>query len=462
MIDYYQPTITLNGTPLAAGGPVEGLAVLSGLSMEWGATDWLGDTEPGKLTLTLLDPDGKLLRLVGSSGDDVIQVHRADGLVWSGWFEDATAELRKLPRAHGPGTRYVWEVTVTATDVLGKMNAHRKHGPGGYTGWHWGPSTQSARFADLADVAGVPIRTSHHLYTPDSDMLMAPYEKKANVSALTVLRRSCRASNTLSRPYMLYRDNEIVQLGIEAETVGIRLEAPGGVIDAAPVDPAVLTVLDGGDYSIDGRVRIEADPATRITRVERVGRKLTDNYPKLTYEDDTQQQSTGVKLTETATASFETDRNANFWNTTSDPSDWSRASFFAAIFQRLAPGTLNYRVRPTDAPTPGIRLEHLRPEPVIKHYPNPAAPAFGRWGHAHYYLLHSLTSLVPNAHGFAIVGGTLRYDADRGWTHQMRTAPTGDTIPASAVTLGDLTLTAEIGDAATGLRLADLERITTI
>lgn len=484
MTDYYMPTLTLNGEPLDTTARVEGVSVLSGLVFDWGAPDWFADLDGGTLTVSMLDPDGVLLALVGGLGGDALEVGRADGTLWKGTVQDATALLVEIPRAHDPSeSRYVWRVTVRAVDLLGELKANRKHGPG-YSAAdlatdqnrHWGPHHIATRRTEIAARCPAPIlwatpqpvliRTNPAPAPAQPIPQLTGYEKNANVSLLTVIHDTMRADQLLSRPYYQHSQGRIVQAGEPTADNLIRLEATAGVADTAAASPNI-TLLSGGKLMPDGgTVSVAADPASRITTVEHNGAE----YPVSGggYVARNAQRATGAKANDTATATFDMQLDAFYWTPPAgaDISTGERfkLSFLYAIYSRVAPGRISYRQPVTEAANPDAMLELLRPEPVTRYRSRPrtGGGTYEWYELAAYFLTHSLTNLAPTAHGFAITGGTLSYTAERGWEHQFMTAPIPDLIEPGRVKLGGLTLTAKIGDTAPGLRLADLERLSTV
>lgn len=492
--NYYAPQVRLDGHLLNTTATIAGVTVLGGLEIEWGAQNWLEDITPSTLTIQMLDPAGELLPLVGSAGGNPIEVRREpDGIVFTGELQDAEAELVKLAQPHDHRqAMYVWLVTMTATDPLGLAASDRKHGPaplptapGPKTSTHWGPTSAQQRWLDLqARMPGdVPLLRRGPSLFPVSDVWipgtkplapMAGYEKQQNVSVLSVLHRTMRAEHILSRPYYMHSVGEVhqVEAGPAAPAnpnfptpLKIMLTDDDGVLDVGASGTPGLEVLSGRDIAPADTIRVIADPAHRITHIERVGRvEKEEDDPqggkRLVYEEYSQTISTGVKDREVCTASFENDLSAAWWDR--DASTWHHREFFQGIFTRTGPGDLSYRLPITDAPT-NPNLELLRPEPPTYYRTNYITinPLEERV-HKSYYLTHSLTNLLPNCRAFSVIGGRLGYTTDRGWEHELHTAPTQEApeIAAGTVTLGSITSTAKIGDAADMLRIADLERIT--
>lgn len=500
--NYYAPTITLNGHTLDTTRRVEGASVLSGLAIEWGASenDWIAENPGSVLTLQLLDPEGALLPLVGGMGGDRIEISRnPEGVLWRGELQDAEAEQIEIERAHDPSaTRRVWLVTLTASDPLATTASDRRHGPppqanapGPKDSTHWGPCGYNERVIDLQNRTPVGITTEVHPSFPPGDMWVpggtplapvAGYTKPQNMALLGVIHRTMRITHLLSRPYYYAGEDRIQQTtprpvdkypvhggeepAVDPGPYHLRVTGEDGVLDVTPTGSAGLKKLSGGDLSTD-RVRVVASPLTRITNIERVGRiEKIETDPKggqkLNYEDYAQTISTGMKDREVTTASFETDLSAAHWSI--DNSWWHQREFWRKIFTRVGPGILEYRLPVTATRLADADLELARPEPPTLAYRQVGQPILRQYRHFKTcYLVGSLTNLIPNAGPFAIVGGQLVYDAQRGWLHQLETAPMPepDSITtAPGITLGQITTPATLGNANPSLMLADLARAT--
>lgn len=500
--NYYAPTITLNGRALDTTARVEGVSVLSGLAIEWGVgeNDWIAENPGSTLTMELIDPEGELLKFVGGPGGDRIEIHRApDGVLWRGELQDAEAVLDEIQRVHDPSTtRRVWRVTLTASDPLATTAADRRHGPppqanapGPKNSTHWGPCGFNERVIDILNRSPADVTTEVHpaylpgdIWIPGGSALapIAGYVKTQNMSLLGVIHRTMRTTHLVARPYYYASEDRIQQTtprpvdkypvhGGEVPAVDLgpyhlTITGAGGVLDLTPTGSAGFKRISGGDLSTD-RVRVVASPLTRITNVERVGRieKIETDAKggqKLEYEDYAQTASTGMKDREVTTASFEVDLSAAHWNV--DSSWWHQREFWRKIFTRVGPGVIEYRLPVTATPAADADLELARPEPPSLAYRQVGMPIFRH--HRHYktcYLVGSLTNLIPNAGPFAIVGGQLVYDADRGWIHTIETAPMPepDSITnAPALTLGQITTDATLGNANPSLMVADLARAT--
>lgn len=489
MTDYYAPTVTLDGKLLNTTREINGVTVLSGLEMKWGCEDWLSEVEPGKLTLRLLDPDGGLLSMVGSTNAQPITVSRVDGTVWSGIVEDAEAALIELTHPRIQVSWHVWEVTLTAVDELGRLGADRKHGPPANpisaapkNQTHWGPDSMTGRRRALNDRSMVPILftlpsgfgNEENSWSIDGKFApLAGYGKQQNISVLSVLRRTMRANQSLARPYYLHSQGVIVEAlppSLNSDT-GVTCTYVGGVIDLAQYgdsDVSAVALLDAGKFMIDGEIHLFADPASRITTVARTGRREriepdAKGQPTLSYEDETQQITTGAKQLETCTASYDTDLSPEWWDTIAPMMSWARPEWWRDVHQKTGPGILTYQQDVTDTASLDTNLALLRPEPALKLFEkfDPSHPAYSRFHTLYgFNLARSLTNLMPSCRDFAILGGTLTYDARTGWQHDLTTAPTGKPGVTPRPTLGDVTNPAQIGDARPGIRLADLARIT--
>lgn len=435
----YQPHVWIAGRMLSEASPAEDLAAVARLKINWGASDWFANVEPGTLTATIIDPYGDFL----STGQGApIEVTRDpdDTPVFDGSIDEITSRYIKTTDPRNGETRHVWQHDVKASDPLGALARDRRRGPvyadprATIKNMHWGNCYMIDRRNDLTSRSPVPIRWPATIldYTDEfkntSQFMLFPpivgYLFSETVSALTVLRNTARAISAFARPYYDPSTREIrfVEAGRvmsmlqnAADTPMIYLEEKDEFIFGK------VELLYAGELQNLSGVETATGSREQVTRAE-----ITTTMPQLERDE-----SGRIKVAKTAmpvaaegvpkagsqlTVQVESDICFEFlqdehseglarWTTESELKGGATEIISRAFNQpKIAP--LVYRFKKHQA-APDWAIPFLTPVP-------PRSPT-ETWTQR-YRLIESLTNLIPGTSTFGIVGGAIEYAAKTGWT----------------------------------------------
>lgn len=467
--DPYQPHVYIDHPSIAPGplSETKGLdhvAPIRSIEIVWGAPDWYTDIDPAILTLDLIDPRGDLIDIPAGTPIRITRDDPASGpdsvTVYRGTITAIDARYR--PRTH-PETRIEidsWDVTLTATDPLGELAADRRHGqtyPARELSdkhMHWGPCTLPERETDLEARAPAPIFWPIGNWPTAVGPVggyypVACYEKQQNVSVLTVLRQTAKIHGIFARPSYYPDRNEI---RFDHPTLGARLYIHATTGELTENDFAV-TVIPASRFALDDGVELSSGAVEQINtfglelRYEKHNTTSTPTTLEMSAATHQHAFGDGPQSTFQVTA----DLSEKFFDTVSIPGYDS--PLFEVTFGMYRLPVLSWRPDPTKDTTDLIAAL-LNPAPPLAQLLDTNFYDFMQ-----FYPVGAITSWSPRAGGFAVVGGTLNYDA-RGWEATLNPASVFMAQSASGeFTLADLSSSKPIGDFPDHYRIADFTKL---
>lgn len=127
----YAPTITIAGIPLQCEfTPNNNAVVLDDVVINWGRDSLYAPTNPSDITITLLDPTGEYSSAAGLYGSELI-LSTSLGMLFKGRVDGITITPVEIgdDREH-VGASAMWEVQITASDVIAAIAKLVISGPG--------------------------------------------------------------------------------------------------------------------------------------------------------------------------------------------------------------------------------------------------------------------------------------------------------------------------------------------
>lgn len=426
-INALQPHIVIEGERIPET-LASGTTALDTINIEWGAETWYDDVEPSELKVSIYFELPRA-HMVGQRIEITHDSPDGERSLFRGKITDVSTVF--TPEYVDGVTRDRWLTSLTALDRLAEFAADRDQGiryaPNdpdlGLI--HWAPCSLAERFVELRARTGCKISPANNAQIPltieqidqeaptnedgeqrTSSSAAQGYNETANVSVLTVLRRTARTNSLLARPYYDAADERIIMYDPPAEE-RIWITTTDEDLEIYPTNSYII---DGAEwYPAGGEIVADESTAQNITRIEHIV-KSTGNVgqsPAGT-PDEVREWSliyNQVPAAPTLTVKLETDLRGRL--VTLNPGTiqfgLTRNANLNGMFGLIAPAPIT---RTLDKHDPTEQF-WLRAAPFDKPF----------------FISRSIVNAHNAAARNAATGGTLEYDTETGWTVTLTLQP---------------------------------------
>lgn len=443
----YPPTITIAGVEMqCAFTPTGNAVVLDDVRINWGRESLYSPTNPSDITLTLLDPTGAYASSPALFGQELI-LSTSRGVLFKGRIDGVTMAPVEIGPDPETLTRSMWQVEITATDVIAALGKLIVPGPGplGTTiaadyiqqyGQNMFPSDntqnrlQAVENAIKAAGVNLEIEARDFAQAAPSGKTWSLWYKEIDISmgddAYTHIQRvQARGDEFFTANYLPYKDTlsinrwalaSSLELAYASSTISVVAAASSG---AHVIDCGTVYLADDGAVSAAVEHNIAAlEISEFIRKIITVTQAGGTTGQVVTWQGAPQQSA--VATPGGGSARYASAAQLALYTTTvGDPnsSTSEKASDFAA---RLAPlaAELNGKLVPPqfvfDIEENEYDADTLTDLMATWTRPNVQPPAWAFPGSRY----EQLTGFGPM---FQLIGGELRFQ--QGWTHTARFAP---------------------------------------
>lgn len=464
--------ITIEEDELASSWDGSSRVALDGLAITWGRDDPYDETDPGTLSMSVIDPTGQWAASQTLSGKSV-RVTRTVGsssvTMFRGNITRATLERRKIYNPTSRVREPVWVVAITAGDRLaaaaatvipGEMGDGSIEGLGG-----WGEQSPATRLTNLMDFGANQLFAERGRVANDvlgNGTIIRRMHGAEAADRLSVLELFAQAFKLIPLGAVGYDpDTETITIASFAAASNVVLVYSGGVVS---VQLPTGRVLDAARVAVPDGLTGETTTADAIDVVQlsywwygKDPNLTSGSQKRVTYTNPFIQRRTARAATSGTSRVLKVDTQAMFL----DPSEFVSGAvdaynrFPAWLADQITAivNTLNGQLR-----LPSLRLDHERlpldaAATEILYRPFQSTTPL--------YFAGSVFNTLPNAGPqFQIIGGTLRFE--RGWKHDVTLCAARSSFPAS-LTITQLFGTssaAKIGQFDPSIRIGDLANIT--
>jgi hypothetical protein len=443
----YPPSITIAGVALQCEFTSTGNAVvLDDVRINWGRESLYSPTNPSDITLTLLDPTGVYASSPNLFGQELI-LSTPLGVLFKGRVDGITMTPVEIGDDPETQTREMWQVEITATDVIAALGRLIIPGPGplgtyiaadyiqqyGQNMWPYDNTQNRLQAVENAIKAlGVPldIEARDFAQAAPAGKTWSVWYKETDISmgddAYTHVQRvQARGDEFFTANYLPYKDT--LSINRWALPASLELAYANSIISVVASAASGAHIIDCGTVYMadDGAVTASVEHNIAALEIAEYMRKIITitqaggtTGQVVTWQATS--QISGVATPGGGSARYQSPAMLALSTTTAgDPSSSQseKASDFAA---RLAPlaAELNGKILPPefvfDIEEFDYDAETVTDLMATWTRPNVQPPAWAFPGSR----FEQLTGFGPF---FQIIGGELRFQ--QGWTHTARFAP---------------------------------------